>query len=94
MAIAANVDWQDDPETAFPRYYSGKLVARTKDGRTLEHRERVNRGSDADDITEKFWANATRAVSRSKAQTVYDEVMNLDSAEDIWPLARALSLAG
>ncbi len=99
LAIAANVDWQDDPETAFPRYYSGKLVARTKDGRTLEHRERVNRGSDAnplsaDDITEKFWANATRAVSRSKAQTVYDEVMNLDSAEDIWPLARALSLAG
>ena len=99
LAIAAKVDWQDDPDTAFPRYYSGKLIARTKDGRTIEHREAVNRGSDAnplssDDIAEKFWANATRAVSKSKAQRVYDEVMNLEMAEELWPLARALSLAG
>ena len=96
LAIAGNVDWREDPDTAFPRYYSGKLEARLKDGRVLAHREAVNRGSDANpltagDIEAKFWSNAERAVSRKKAGAVYDAVMTLDSAEDAWSLARALS---
>ncbi len=99
LAIAANVDWREDPETAFPKYYSGKLTARLKDGREIEHREAVNRGSDANplsaaDIEAKFWANAERAVSKKKAAAVYDAVMTLDRADDAWTLARALSFAG
>ena len=99
LAIAGNVDWQEDPDTAFPRYYSGMLKARLKDGREIEHREAVNRGSDANplsagDIEAKFWSNATRAVSRKKAEAVYDATMNMDRAEDLWGLARALSFAG
>jgi len=98
LAIAANVDWREDPETAFPRYYSGKLIARLKDGREIAHREAVNRGSDAnplgaDDIETKFWANAERAVSRDKARAVYEATMALDRAADVWTLARALSFA-
>lgn len=96
LAVARNVDWREDPDTAFPRYYSGKLEARLKDGRTIEHREAVNRGSDANplssgDIETKFWSNAERAVSRKKAEAVYDAVMTLDRAEDAWGLSRALS---
>lgn len=99
LAIAGAVDWREDPETAFPRYYSGKLTARLKDGREIEHREAANRGSDAnplsgDDIEAKYWSNAERAVSRKKAQAVYDATMTLDRAEDAWGLARALSFAG
>lgn len=98
LAIAGNVDWREDPDTAFPRYYSGKLTARLSDGREIEHREPVNRGSDAnplsaDDIAGKYWANAERAVSRKKATAVYDAVMGLDRAEDAWGLASALSFA-
>jgi len=98
LAIAANVDWREDPDTAFPRYYSGMLKARLKDGRELEHREAVNRGSDANplgagDIEAKFWSNAERAVSRRKAEAVYEATMMLDRAEDAWTLARALSFA-
>jgi len=98
LRVAANVDWQEDPDTAFPRYYSGKLEARLKDGRTIEHREAVNRGSDANplsagDIESKYWSNATRAVSQRKAELVYDSVMTMDTAEDVWDLARNLSLA-
>ena len=97
LAIASNVDWREDADTAFPRYYSGKLEARLKDGRVLEHREAVNRGSDANplssgDIEAKFWSNAARAVSRKKAEAVYDAVMTLDGADDAWTLARALTL--
>ena len=98
LRVAANVDWQEDPDTAFPRYYSGKLEARLKDGRTIEHREAVNRGSDANplsagDIESKYWSNATRAVSQRKAELVYDSVMTMDTADDVWDLARNLSLA-
>ncbi len=98
LAIADRVDWQEDPETAFPRYYSGKLTARLKDGRVIEHREAVNRGSDANplsagDIEAKYWANAERAVSRKKAEAVFDRTMQLEQADDVWDLAHALSFA-
>lgn len=95
LALAARVDWQVDPESAFPRYYSGEIMVRTRDGRELRHREAVNRGSDANplspaDIEAKYWANAERAVSRARAERVYDAVMALDRAEDAWTLAEAL----
>jgi hypothetical protein len=57
-----------------------------------------NRGSDANplsaaDIEAKFWSNATRAVSRDRAQRVLDAVMELDAADDLWLLDDALCLA-
>lgn len=98
LGVASRVDWREDPETAFPRYYSGMLKARLKDGREIEHREAANRGSDANpltpgDIESKFWSNAERAVSRRKAETIYEATMGMDRAEDVWDLARALSFA-
>ena len=59
-------------------------------------REDVNRGSDANpllasDIEAKFWANATRAVNRVRAERVYEAVMGLDKAADGWGLMDALA---
>ena len=96
LALAAKVDWAEDPHTRFPKYYSGELVVHTKDGQTRRYREDVNRGSDANplsaaDIEAKFWANATRAVNRVRAERVYDAVMALDRSADAWPLMEALA---
>ena len=98
LALCDRVTWEVDADSNYPRYYSGEVVVRTKDGRELRHREAHNRGSDANplapsDIEEKFWANATRAVSESRAQRVYDAVMGLDTAEDLSSLGDALCLA-
>jgi 2-methylcitrate dehydratase PrpD len=96
LALAARVDWAEDPNTRFPHYYSGELVVQTRDGQTRRYREDVNRGSDANpllasDIEAKFWANATRAVNRVRAERVYEAVMGLDKAADGWGLMDALA---
>ena len=96
LALAAKVGWEADPNTRFPNYYSGEIVVETKDGQVRRYREDVNRGSDANplsanDIEQKFWANAKRAVNRVKAEQVYDAVMNLDKAESAGPLMDALT---
>jgi 2-methylcitrate dehydratase PrpD len=92
------VRYATDPDTNYPRYYSGEIVVKTKDGRELRHREAHNRGSDANplsaaDIEAKYWSNALRAVGRDRAQRVLDAVMALDTAEDLTTLGDALCLA-
>jgi 2-methylcitrate dehydratase PrpD len=98
LALCDRVAYKGDPEMNALRYYSGGVIIETTDGRRLEHREMHNRGSDANplsaaDIEAKFWSNATRAVSRERAQRVLDAVMGLDKAEDLRRLGDALCLA-
>ncbi len=98
LALCDRVTYRNEPDMNSLRYYSGGVIIETTDGRRLEHREMQNRGSDANplspaDIEDKFWANATRAVGRERAQRVLDAVMGLDKAEDLRPLGDALCLA-
>jgi 2-methylcitrate dehydratase PrpD len=98
LALCDRVSYATDPETNYPRYYSGEVVVKTKDGRELRHREAHNRGSDANplsaaDIEAKYWANATRAVGNDRAQRMLDAVMALDKADDLTALGDALCLA-
>ncbi len=95
LALAARVDYRDDPRSAYPQYYSAGLIVRTRDGRTLDHHIRVNRGADDNpmsesDIYAKYHANATRAISAGEAERIADVVACLDSAPDLDELARAL----
>jgi len=95
LALADRIDFAVDPESAFPRYYSGEIRVRTRDGRELRHREAFNRGSDAnplsaDDICAKFRDNAGRAVSAARAERIFDAVMALDRAPDLATLDAAL----
>ena len=98
LALCERIAYQVDPESAFPTYYSGEVVIRTRDGRELSHREQMNRGSagnplSTDDVYAKFMDNATRAVSRRRAERVLEEVMTLDDADDLTDLDEALCLA-
>ena len=98
LALADKVSFAIDPNSAFPRYYSGEVVVRTGDGREYRHREGVNRGSDANpldprDIHAKFRDNAERAVSRSRAEHIFEAVMSLDRAGDLGALDGALCRA-
>ena len=97
LALCDKVRYEETSETLFPRYFSGTVVVRTKDGRELKHYQKYNLGSDGNPITaenviEKFWSNATRAVSRQRAQRVLDAVMGLDRAPDMHELEAAVSM--
>jgi len=93
--LCSKSSYELDPESAYPKYYSGEVIIETTDGRTLSHREAINRGS-ADnplstiDIEDKFFANATRTVSRNKAEEVHTAVMSLEKHDTLETLANSI----
>src|ERR1700748_203512 len=45
LALAERVHYEIDPATTFPRHYTGEVVVTLRGGRTLRHREAINRGN-------------------------------------------------
>jgi 2-methylcitrate dehydratase PrpD len=96
LALAARVDYEIDPDSTFPRHYTGEVVVERNDGSRVGHREAINRGCadrpvSNEDIVAKFYENAQRSVSRSAAEQIAQAVLQLDERP-----ARALAdtLAG
>lgn len=96
IALARKVKYEVDPNSPFPKYYSGEVIVTTTDGRELRHREEINRGASdrplsAADIEKKFFANATLAASSARAQQLLETVLTLDRAPSARALAQALA---
>ena len=96
LKLAAKVAYEVDPASPFPKYYSGEVIVRLKDGRELRHREEINRGSSdrplsEADIARKFRENAEMALSRSAASRVEEAVLGLDDNPDASAFARILA---
>ncbi len=96
LELAKKVDYEIDPDSPFPDYYSGEIVIETTDGRTLRHREEKNRGAgdrplSTEDIVAKFMDNATTAISRERAERIRDLVLALDGLDDATDLEDGLS---
>lgn len=83
LDLAEKVDYEIDPNSAFPKYYSGEVIVKLKDGRELGHREHVNRGASdrplsEEEIVAKFMENAATALSVEAAQRVQEAVLGMD----------------
>ncbi len=90
LALADRVIYDGDPESLFPKYFSGGAVITMKDGNTYTHVEKINRGAGeraltGEEITAKFIENAELACSPSRARELRDLVLDLDqhSARDL-----------
>ena len=86
LALADRTSYRVDPDSPFPKYFSGEARIVTKDGRTLTHREEMNRGCadrplSAEDIVAKFMSNATMTLSPARAAEVRDAVLMMDEAD-------------
>ncbi len=96
LDLAAKVDYEIDPDSHFPDYYSGDVTIETVDGRTLRHREPKNRGAgdrplSTDDIVAKYMDNATLAVSRERAERIRDLVLSLDGLGEALDLEEGIA---
>ncbi len=83
LELAAKVECVADPDAAYPQYFSGGLEIHTRDGRTLRHHEKVNRGAgdralSAAEIERKYFDNASLAVGRSRADAICEAVLGLE----------------
>lgn len=98
LALCDRVTFEVTEETLFPRYFSGTVIIRTRDGRELTHYQKYNLGSDGNPITDaqvtdKFMSNATHAVSERRARRVYQAVMAIDELPDLSELDAAVSMS-
>lgn len=80
-ALAAKVLCRADPQTQFPRYYSGAVGLVLKDGRELHRRVPINKGAGpralcAQDIQSKFLANGSLLLDTAGARAALEAVMN------------------
>ena len=96
LDLCGKSGYEIDPDSAYPKYYSGEVIIETMDGRRLSHREAINRGSadnpvSTTDIEDKFFANATRTVSSNKAEEVRTAVMSLEEHDTLRSLADAIA---
>ena len=95
LGLAAKVTCFDDPDSGFPKHYTGALEITLHDGRVFAHREQVNRGADerplsADEIIMKFEDNMGTATSHDITHRVQDLVLGLDTMADSRVLGQAL----
>lgn len=95
QALMDTVRFRIDPDSTFPRHYSGEVRLTLRGGRELRHREAVNRGH-ADrpvtnaDVCTKFMENASLNFSRTHAEAVRDQVLALDRLPDVSALETLL----
>jgi 2-methylcitrate dehydratase PrpD len=83
LSLADRTTYEVDPATTFPRHYTGEVIVTTRDGRTLRHREAINRGNGERPLSEaaiieKFHSNAARAVSPERARQIERLLLSLD----------------
>ncbi len=99
LALAQRVEYETDPASPFPKYYSGEVIVTTHDGRELRHREEINRGAadrpiSNNEIEQKFMANARLAVSAARAGQIRDLVLAMDQGLAARDLAEGLAARG
>lgn len=83
LALGDKVTYEVDPQSEYPKYFSGEVVITLKDGRELRHREHINRGAAdrpivREDIVIKYLDNAGMAIPRARAERVRDTVLAAD----------------
>lgn len=93
--LALRVKCHEDPDTAFPKFFSGGVTVTLADGRVLTRHTRVNSGAgdkalSADAVAEKFMASATLAIQPAQAERIRDAVLALEdvSAAELMALLR------
>jgi 2-methylcitrate dehydratase PrpD len=96
LALMQRIGYQVDPDSTFPRHYSGELVVTLMDGSVLRQREAVNRGhaerplSNAE-VREKFFDNAAIHFASAHAQAICAQVLALDQLPDVRTLEALLA---
>ena len=98
LAQCDKVTCEPDPDSAYPKYFSGEVIVTTKDGRELSHREQINRGAGerpltGEEIVAKFRANAEMTFAPARVDAVLHAIMDLDGAGTPAQIADLLTAA-
>ncbi|MCB2076781.1 MAG: MmgE/PrpD family protein [Novosphingobium sp.] len=84
LALTRKVRCHEDPDTAFPTYFSGGVTIRLANGRELTRHIRVNSGAgdramEPDAVAEKFLASASLTIGNDQAERIRDAVLDFEN---------------
>jgi 2-methylcitrate dehydratase PrpD len=95
QALARKVKCFEDPDTAFPTYFSGGVEVSLADGRVLKRHVRVNSGAGeramgTEAVAAKFLSSASLSIPAVQAERIRDAVLALEdvSARELMALLR------
>lgn len=99
LALTQKVRFADYPDSPFPMAYSGEVIVKLTDGRTLSHREHINRGAaerplSNGEIVEKFRANASTATDVATVARMERAMLGLETASHAAQALAVFSPAG
>jgi 2-methylcitrate dehydratase PrpD len=91
LELAAKVSYEVKEYDTFPGALPGGVRIRTRDGRTLEAELAYQRGGPenpmtADEVREKFRANAALALPAGEVDALEEAIMSLERLDDLRPL--------
>ena len=92
LDVASKIRFRAEPWPNFPSYFSGGLRLTLGDGRTVEHREAINRGNpdnpmQPDEIEQKFQNNAGRTLPQKRCDEIIKTVFDLEKIPRVGKLA-------
>lgn len=92
-SLAERVRYTVDPASGYPKFRTGDVRIRLKDGRELHRREQILPDEPASNaaIASKFMTNMRGVVSERRAAEIRDAVLQLDFAHDAGLVTAALS---
>lgn len=92
LALAQKVDYEIDPDSGFPKFRSGEVIVRMKDGRQLSRRENILPDEPAGDeaILDKFMDTAASVMSAARARRIRSAILDLERLENTRSLMHLL----
>jgi 2-methylcitrate dehydratase PrpD len=95
LKLASRIRRTDDPNHGRPKYASGHVFVRMKDGAVYEERQHVHPGHvenpvSPEDVEEKFHANARRLLDEKATRSLQDILISLEELADTRELTARL----
>lgn len=92
LALAQKLEYEVDPKAGFPKYRSGEVIVRLRDGSELRQRENIMPDEPVSDaeIEAKFFANAGMVTSRARAQEIMDALLEIEREPNVARVAAQL----
>jgi hypothetical protein len=93
VALAHKVNYEIDPDAGFPKYRSGEVIVRLKDGREFTRRKHVlpDEPAPAAAIVEKFMQNTAASMPQERARELADMIANVEQLASAHTLVESMT---
>ncbi len=94
LELAGKLGYEIDPAAGFPKYRSGEVIVRFRDGTQARHRNHIMPDEPVaeSEIERKFHSNACTALSTGRARQVMDALLSIEEAPSVEPVLRLLGM--